>query len=93
MIKRGCEPVEGEKVFLLSEEEFKEETYVAERLYRKLFLGGYCFRHNKTIFIREKRRFDIKLLCHERGHLRGMGHTWKIGYLMHPYGLLRGWKV
>lgn len=38
-------------------------------------IGGFCFTDTKEIFIRESRRGDIKLLNHERGHLRGFRHT------------------
>lgn len=33
-------------------------------------------------------------LEHEKGHAKGLKHTsvLKIGYVMHPWGILRGWK-
>lgn len=92
-IRKGCCEVEGEYLHVLNEEAWAKNSYVAKSLYRKMFLGGFCRPGSKNIYIRESREYDGKLLCHERGHLRGLMHTWKLGYLMFPYSLGRGWKV
>lgn len=89
----NCEKVEGEKVYIVLEEDFLELPYIQEgNWFIKRFCGGFCYRHTGAIYIRESRKNDKLLLCHERGHLRGLGHTWKLGYLMNPCGLFRGWK-
>ena len=70
-------PVEGEKIYYLSDEEMERTV---KKWYKPKFLakyiGGYCTPSNKCIYIRESRRLDVKLLNHERGHLRGYNHTW-----------------
>ena len=70
-------PVKGEKIFVISDAEFtaKGKTYGWSNLKAKL-IGGFCFPHSKEIYIRESRKLDVKLLNHERGHLRGFKHTW-----------------
>ena len=70
-------PAEGEKIVYLSDDDF---TYNLVMIYgynrlRARLIGGYCFPDFKAIYIRESRRGDIKLLNHERGHLRGYSHT------------------
>lgn len=90
---KGCSEVEGEKVHILSEKEFKALPYIAKQSWwNRMTLGGFCRPSKKEIVIRETRRYDTKLLCHERGHLRGLKHTWRVGYLMFPYWFGRGWK-
>ena len=77
-------PVEGEKIIILSDEEMVREV---SRWYKPKclakYIGGYCTPSNKTIYIKESRKGDIKLLNHERGHLRGFNHTWHLT-LMFP---------
>lgn len=77
-------PLEGEKIVILSDKEFtkKGQSYGWSNLKAKL-IGGFCFPETKEIFIRESRKYDIKLLNHERGHLRGYNHTW-LPTLMFP---------
>jgi hypothetical protein len=70
-------PVDGEKIIIISNEEMEKEVskwYKPKWMAR--YIGGYCTPTNKTIYIKESRRGDIKLLNHERGHLRGYNHTW-----------------
>ena len=88
-----CEKVKGEELYILPDVEFVCLPYMnTQGWFKNAFLGGFCFPSEKTIFIRESRTWDKKLLCHERGHLRGLKHTWKPGYLMFPYMIGRGWK-
>lgn len=70
-------PVKGEKIKYVSDEEMND-MLVSYRwpLWRAKLIGGVVFVTSKQIIIREKRRGDIKLLNHERGHLRGYNHTW-----------------
>lgn len=69
-------PVKGEKITYLkdSDMDFLMEQYVPK--WKAKLIGGCVFVARKDIFIREKRRGDIKLLNHERGHIRGYNHTW-----------------
>ena len=70
-------PVKGEKVFYDKESEITSVlvSYGYPRWKAKL-IGGYAFFRTNEIHIRESRREDIKLLNHERGHLRGLNHTY-----------------
>ena len=70
-------PVKGEIVTYLSKEEMIKRLSVGGcSRFRASLIGGYCYPHNKTIFIRIDRKNNIRLLNHERGHLRGYNHTW-----------------
>ena len=71
-------PVKGEKIIYLNDADFTERLnmYEGYPLWKCKVIGGYCFPGIKQIFIRESRRGDMKLLNHERGHLRGYKHTW-----------------
>jgi hypothetical protein len=70
-------PVEGETLIILSDNEMEKEV---SKWYKPRFLakyiGGYCTPSTKTIYIKESRKHDMKLLAHERGHLLGFNHTW-----------------
>jgi hypothetical protein len=88
-------PMEGEKIAYLSDEEMKRTVarwYKPKWMAR--FIGGYCIPSMKLIYIKESRKGDMKLLNHERGHLRGYGHTWLptlmfpswVGRLFNRYG-------
>ena len=70
-------PVKGEKVFILPDVELTYNMKMFGWGIRSYFIGGYVWVREKKIFIKESRKDDIKLLNHERGHLRGYGHTWK----------------
>ena len=77
-------PVEGEKIYILSDEEMLREVsrwYKPKWMAR--FIGGYCTPSDKCIYIKESRKGDVRLLSHERGHLRGYNHTW-LPTLMFP---------
>lgn len=88
-----CEKVEGEALYILPDVAFMcLPNMINQGWFKRAFLGGYCYPSTKEIYIRESRCSDMKLLCHERGHLRGLKHTWKPGYLMFPYMVGRGWK-
>lgn len=69
-------PVKGEKIYYLrdSDMNFLVEQYTPK--WKAKLIGGCVFVARKEIYIREKRRGDIKLLNHERGHIRGYRHTW-----------------
>ena len=80
-------PVEGERVIYLPDACFTEKLvfqYNYPRWKAKL-TGGFALSALKEIYIRESRRDDIKLLNHERGHLRGYKHTW------HPTLMFPSW--
>lgn len=68
-------PMKGEKIFYVSGERMDAILGYMPKWRRKL-IGGCVFVKTKEIYIREKRRGDVKLLNHERGHLRGYKHTW-----------------
>ena len=59
--------------------------------YPKILALGVCYHSNKEIVICKIFNHELRLE-HERGHARGLGHTMKIGYVMNPYGILRGNK-
>ena len=75
-------PVKGEKIEYVSDEKMDDILCFLPKWKRKL-IGGCVFVESKRIYIREKRRDDIKLLNHERGHIRGYKHTW-LPTLMFP---------
>ena len=66
------------------------------------FTGGYYPRVLSRGFYNPKKDIIViaisgnwKLrLEHEKGHAKGLKHTHilKIGYVMHPWGIFRGWK-
>ena len=71
-------PVEGEVVIFLCDKDMLEKVskwYKPKWLAK--YIGGYCTPSNKHIYIKISRMYDVKLLNHERGHLRGYRHTWK----------------
>lgn len=71
-------PVKGEIVTYLSKENMVSRLIsFGHPKWKAKLIGGYCFPHNKTIFIRLDRIKDIRLLNHERGHLMGYSHTWR----------------
>lgn len=61
--------------------------------YPKILALGVCYHSTKEIVIAKVGRWELREL-HEIGHSDGLHHTsiWKIGYLMNPYGILRGYK-
>lgn len=68
--------VKGETIFIITDKEMLKrvsEWYKPKWLAR--YIGGYCTPTNKTIYIKESRKNDIKLINHERGHLRDYKHT------------------
>jgi len=82
-------PVEGEKVFYLTDEAFTFGLQIfGYPKWKAKLIGGYALSSRKEIYIKESRRGDVKLLNHERGHLRGYQHTW-LPTLMFPSWLGR----
>lgn len=82
---------------------FRLENYPLSNLlslsdsgYPKIFaLGIYDPRFGSVVCdIGINKDYVNLLIAHEEGHSRGLKHVkiWKIGYMMHPWGLLRGWK-
>jgi len=59
--------------------------------YPKMFALGVCYHSTKEIVIAKVGRWELREL-HEVGHSNGLRHTNKIGYVMHPWGILRGNK-
>jgi len=77
-------PVKGEKITYLSDSEINQIGIKAGLpLWRAKLIGGWGEYPGTRIWIRESRRGDVKLLNHERGHLRGYHHTW-LPTLMFP---------
>jgi hypothetical protein len=78
-------PVKGEKIHILSDEEFTNKLVFqyGYKRWRARLMGGFALPTLKEIYIRVSRREDVKLLNHERGHLRGYNHTWLLT-LMFP---------
>lgn len=69
-------PVKDERIYYISDKEITRKMVSYGWGWKSKYIGGYCFPRTKEIFIRESRRGDVKLLNHERGHLRGYKHTW-----------------
>ena len=67
-------PVKGEKITYVSNERM-DSILEFMPSWRRRLIGGCVFVSTKEIFIRERRRGDVKLLNHERGHIRGYKHT------------------
>lgn len=78
-------PVEGEEIFIVPDKEFDENL---KKYGLSKYIGGYCFSETKKIYIRESRKHDVKLINHERGHLRKYNHKWNLK-LMCPTWVFR----
>jgi len=61
--------------------------------YPKILALGVCYHSTKEIVIATIGRWELREL-HEIGHSDGLHHTsvWDFGYLMNPWGILRGYK-
>ena len=61
--------------------------------YPRFFSRGFYNSKKDLIVIAISGNWKLRLE-HEKGHARGLKHTpiWKIGYIMHPWGILRGSK-
>lgn len=55
-----------------------------------LALGIYYPKQRKAVVCKVG-RWELRR-AHEMGHHAGLKHTMRRGYIMHPWGLLRGWK-
>ena len=74
--------LDGEKIHILSDEELTEKIMAYGRpRWRAKLIGGYCTPTSMDIYIRESRKHDIKLLNHERGHLKGYKHKIYFGLM------------
>ena len=59
--------------------------------YPKIFALGICYHSTSEIIV--CKIFNWKLrLEHERGHMNGLKHTMRHGFVMHPWGIYRGTK-
>ena len=76
-------PVKGEKIHIVPDKELTERMLIYGWRWKSKYIGGYSYPGKKEIYIKESRRGDVKLLNHERGHLRGYRHTW-LPTLMFP---------
>ena len=84
MIKLIEYPVKDEKIFYDKESEITRVLVsYGYPTWKAKLIGGYAFFRANEIHIRESRKGDIKLLNHERGHLRGFKHAW-LPTLMFP---------
>ena len=82
-------PVKGEKIHILSDADLTAKIMAYGRpKWRAKIIGGYCTPSSMDIYVRESRKDDIKLINHERGHLRGYNHKKYFG-LMASCGLWR----
>ena len=59
--------------------------------YPRVFSLGYYSRAKHRIVVCRLGNW-MRRLDHEQGHARGEVHTWRVGFVMHPFGLLRGGK-
>lgn len=57
--------------------------------YPLIFSLGYYSHTKKEIVICKVLNWKLRL-AHERGHVVGHKHTWKLFYVMNPIGILRG---
>jgi hypothetical protein len=69
-------PVKGEIIAYMTDAEMLgivSKWYKPKCLAK--YIGGYCIPSMKLIYIKDSRKGDVKLLNHERGHLRGFNHV------------------
>lgn len=66
---------------------------ITSSYYPRFLSMGYYDTANNEIVIAKMGNWKLRLE-HERGHAQGLGHTpiEKVGYVMHPWGILRGPK-
>lgn len=64
---------------------------LTDSYYPKILALGVCYHSTKEIVIAKVGRWELREL-HEIGHSDGLHHTSRIGYVMNPYGILRGYK-
>ena len=56
-----------------------------------MFSLGYYSRAKNRIVVCRLGNWRLRL-DHEQGHARGEVHTWRVGFVMNPFGILRGGK-
>jgi len=67
---------------------------LTDSYYPRFFSMGYYDSKNNQIFVAKIGNWKLRLK-HEQGHADGLKHTslWKVGSVMHPWGILRGPKL
>ena len=66
---------------------------VTDTGYPRVFALGVCYHSTKEIVVCKVGNYEQRFR-HEQGHEHGLEHVpiTKVGYLMHPWGFLRGDK-
>ncbi|MCK5431671.1 MAG: hypothetical protein KAJ03_02950, partial [Gammaproteobacteria bacterium] len=64
---------------------------ITSTFYPRILSLGYYSPSVDTIVVAKVFNWRLRLE-HERGHSRGLKHTWKLFHVMHPLGLFRGGK-
>lgn len=59
--------------------------------YPRFLSRGYYSKTDNEIIIAKTGNWKLRIK-HECGHAKGLKHTWKYGYIMHPWFLFRGTK-
>ncbi|NOR84660.1 hypothetical protein GQ473_00940 [archaeon] len=75
--------------YRINREGFKYIFELTSSKYPRVLSLGVCYLSTKDIVICKVLNWKLRLE-HERGHAKGLVHTMKIGYVMNPYGILRG---
>lgn len=66
-------------------------TSKTDTKYPLILALGICYHREKLISVARVGRWKLRI-DHELGHAKGLTHTMKPGYVMHPWGFLRGNK-
>jgi hypothetical protein len=64
---------------------------LTDSYYPRCFALAWCLHKSSEIVICKIGRWQLREL-HEVGHVVGFEHVYKIGWVMFPWGLLRGHK-
>lgn len=61
--------------------------------YPQILALGVCYYRTQELVVCTVGNWELRLE-HEDGHRRGLNHVpiWQVGYVMHPWGILRGKK-
>lgn len=61
--------------------------------YPQILALGVCYYRSQELVVCTVGNWKLRLE-HEDGHRKGLNHVpiWKVGYVMHPWGIFRGKK-